>query len=316
MNYDNFSPDSSSTSTIFEDDSLIEAGLELSDTVEEKPRKGSRKGSGNAEKRSQHNAIERARRESLNGRFIVLSEALPLTTAERKRPSKSMIVNKALDFVHNSAQREQALTKENEKLRAEVQQLRAQLGLSPLPPSLPLPAHAHHTSSTTKRDPKKESKCLKQESPSHFNLVTGSGSGNEHFTMMESGSSSQLTGRHYSITPGSLPSPALSILQTSPNLNSSRFPDVIRSPVIMERTLANFNFEAYPVPVAHAPYSLQQSHILQQPIQHPSLFYMHNNPICSGQNSYYHPRSQSLPEVSSEYSLTFTEENLWAAVGY
>ena len=87
MNYDNFSPDSSSTSTIFEDDSLIEAGLELSDTVEEKPKKGSRKGSGNAEKRSQHNAIERARRESLNGRFIVSKFLLVTTSTVQKQNS-------------------------------------------------------------------------------------------------------------------------------------------------------------------------------------------------------------------------------------
>ncbi|SCV71109.1 BQ2448_2697 [Microbotryum intermedium] len=119
----------------------------------------SRKGPQGADKRASHNAIERARRESLNGRFMTLAEALP-SMAKVKRPSKSVIVNKALDFVFEAQVRidgsthhferlqqlifsstrieqvkESALTKENVELRREVNELRQQLGLPPLPPS-------------------------------------------------------------------------------------------------------------------------------------------------------------------------------------
>lgn len=101
-------------------------------------RNNNRKGPGNADKRATHNAVERARRESLNGRFTVsfdcfpllhfllllfrktrpthfrfmrlfsslsvsqvLAESLP-TMKNIKRPSKAMIVNKALDFVYDA----------------------------------------------------------------------------------------------------------------------------------------------------------------------------------------------------------------------
>ncbi|SCZ99392.1 BZ3500_MvSof-1268-A1-R1_Chr3-1g05988 [Microbotryum saponariae] len=94
----------------------------------------SRKGPQGADKRASHNAIERARRESLNGRFMTLAEALP-SMAKVKRPSKSVIVNKALDFVFEAQVKESALTKENAELRREVNELRQQLGLPPLPPS-------------------------------------------------------------------------------------------------------------------------------------------------------------------------------------
>ncbi|ORY82381.1 hypothetical protein BCR35DRAFT_82804 [Leucosporidium creatinivorum] len=60
-----------------------------------------RKGPGAADKRATHNAIERARRESLNGRFMTLAEALP-SMAKVKRPSKSVIVQNALSFVYDA----------------------------------------------------------------------------------------------------------------------------------------------------------------------------------------------------------------------
>ncbi|KAK4050163.1 hypothetical protein OIV83_003734 [Microbotryomycetes sp. JL201] len=90
-----------------------------------------RKGPGAADKRASHNATERARRENLNGRFMTLAEALP-SMHKVKRPSKSVIVNKALEFVYEAQVKEQTLVKENEELRREVNQLRSQLGLPPL----------------------------------------------------------------------------------------------------------------------------------------------------------------------------------------
>lgn len=91
-----------------------------------------------AERRATHNAIERARRESLNGRFLELASALP-TMANVKRPSKSVIVNKSLEWIYDSQVREHALVRENNALRAELNDMRARLQMPPLPPPAPLP---------------------------------------------------------------------------------------------------------------------------------------------------------------------------------
>lgn len=95
------------------------------------PKRKSRRPPSTAERRATHNAVERARRESLNGRFIDLAQALP-SMANVKRPSKSIIVNKSLEFVNNAVARERMLLNENDALRAEVNDLRARLGMPSL----------------------------------------------------------------------------------------------------------------------------------------------------------------------------------------
>ncbi|WVQ78665.1 hypothetical protein IAT38_000752 [Cryptococcus sp. DSM 104549] len=65
-----------------------------------------RKRVNTAEKRSQHNAIERARRETLNGKFLSLARLLP-SLASSRRPSKSAIVNGSI--AHLTFQRSQRL---------------------------------------------------------------------------------------------------------------------------------------------------------------------------------------------------------------
>ncbi|ORZ15623.1 hypothetical protein BCR42DRAFT_437892 [Absidia repens] len=79
-----------------------------------------------AERRAEHNAIERARRESLNNKFQQLAQALP-NLMNYRRPSKSQIVEKALDWVKKSISREERyryqviqLQKENKKLLAQL----------------------------------------------------------------------------------------------------------------------------------------------------------------------------------------------------
>ncbi|BGP38599.1 hypothetical protein JCM10450v2_002548 [Rhodotorula kratochvilovae] len=115
-----------------------------------KKRANNRKGPQNADKRATHNAVERKRRESLNTRFIDLAKALP-TTKHIKRPSKAVIVSKALDYVYDASAREHALTKENNELRCEVDQLRVRLGLPPLPPPAGLPEHRAATQPTLRK---------------------------------------------------------------------------------------------------------------------------------------------------------------------
>jgi hypothetical protein len=68
--------------------------------------KAPRKRVNTAEKRHQHNAIERARRETLNTKFLTLARLLP-SLANHRRPSKSAIVNGSITHVNKA--REQRL---------------------------------------------------------------------------------------------------------------------------------------------------------------------------------------------------------------
>ncbi|KAJ3106140.1 hypothetical protein HDU97_006957 [Phlyctochytrium planicorne] len=98
---------------------------------------GSTPGQGGptAEKRATHNAIERARRESLNIRFQELAQAIP-SLANSRKPSKSVIVSKTLDHLVEMTARLDAKDKalrtvrdRNRELLDEVNRLRDILGL-------------------------------------------------------------------------------------------------------------------------------------------------------------------------------------------
>ncbi|KAJ2691979.1 hypothetical protein H4R19_006244 [Coemansia spiralis] len=95
-------------------------------------------GADHAQRRATHNAIERARRESLNGQFQDLASAVPALTQVR-RPSKATIVEKSLDYIRTFKEhlgnRDQYIKKlqlRNLALHDEVNRLRSQLGLEPL----------------------------------------------------------------------------------------------------------------------------------------------------------------------------------------
>ncbi|KAJ2793457.1 hypothetical protein H4R20_006535, partial [Coemansia guatemalensis] len=91
-----------------------------------------------AQRRATHNAIERARRESLNGQFQDLASAVPALIHVR-RPSKATIVEKSLEYIRTFKEhlgnRDQYIKKlqlRNLSLHDEVNRLRSQLGLEPL----------------------------------------------------------------------------------------------------------------------------------------------------------------------------------------
>lgn len=99
-----------------------------------------KKNTNSAERRANHNAVERARRECLNTKFQELAHALP-SLAQVRRPSKSIIVQKSLDFIYTARQKDElhdkemrSIRNENDSLREEVNKLREQLGLEPYPP--------------------------------------------------------------------------------------------------------------------------------------------------------------------------------------
>ncbi|KAG1173681.1 hypothetical protein G6F70_002573 [Rhizopus microsporus] len=80
------------------------------------------------EKRSAHNALERQRREGLNSKFQELAHVLP-SLQQVKRPSKSMIVAKSLEFVSTATKRESEYRDELLALRKENAQLLRQASL-------------------------------------------------------------------------------------------------------------------------------------------------------------------------------------------
>lgn len=99
-----------------------------------------KKNTNSAERRANHNAVERARRECLNTKFQELAHALP-SLAQVRRPSKSIIVQKSLEFIYVAQEKDKmhekemrSIRSENDTLREEVNRLREQLGLDPLPP--------------------------------------------------------------------------------------------------------------------------------------------------------------------------------------
>ncbi|KAF7304358.1 BHLH domain-containing protein [Mycena chlorophos] len=95
------------------------------------PPKRPRRRAPTAERRATHNAVERARRETLNGRFLALASMLPPLRVIR-RPSKSAIVNSSIATVHAArrhrvlaAQTLKGVMREAEALRKEVNEWRA-----------------------------------------------------------------------------------------------------------------------------------------------------------------------------------------------
>ncbi|KAI8987188.1 hypothetical protein BDB01DRAFT_784950 [Pilobolus umbonatus] len=81
--------------------------------------------SAHNDRRSAHNALERQRREHLNIKFQQLAHALPSLQTVR-RPSKTMIVSKSLEFVSSSLKRENNFMTEIQKLRKENEELKEQ----------------------------------------------------------------------------------------------------------------------------------------------------------------------------------------------
>ncbi|KAJ7743915.1 hypothetical protein DFH07DRAFT_777245 [Mycena maculata] len=104
---------------------------EYADAYAEKPKQNT------AERRASHNAVERARRETLNARFLDLAGLLP-NLKHLRRPSKSAIVNSSIAHVRAARRYRQlasyqlrALNAECDMVRREVNQWRARAGIRP-----------------------------------------------------------------------------------------------------------------------------------------------------------------------------------------
>jgi len=88
-------------------------------------RKPSRR-ANTAERRATHNAVERQRRETLNGRFLDLAALLP-NLSQIRRPSKSAIVNSSIAHIHASRRHRLVAARELRLLKHETDALRREL---------------------------------------------------------------------------------------------------------------------------------------------------------------------------------------------
>ncbi|KZT51162.1 hypothetical protein CALCODRAFT_488138 [Calocera cornea HHB12733] len=88
-------------------------------------RKPSRR-ANTAERRATHNAVERQRRETLNGRFLDLAGMLPNLQSVR-RPSKSAIVNSSIALIHQQRRARGVAARELRILKSEADLLRREV---------------------------------------------------------------------------------------------------------------------------------------------------------------------------------------------
>nr|WOZ30704.1 transcription factor bHLH3 [Flammulina velutipes]WOZ30705.1 transcription factor bHLH3 [Flammulina velutipes] len=110
--------------------------LPLASPTDEQPHSASIGGAGQkrkpsrrantAERRATHNAVERQRRETLNGRFLDLAALLP-NLSQIRRPSKSSIVNSSIAHVHASRRHRLLAARELRALKMESDALRREL---------------------------------------------------------------------------------------------------------------------------------------------------------------------------------------------
>ncbi|KAF7342544.1 Macrophage erythroblast attacher isoform 1 [Mycena sanguinolenta] len=130
------SPDPRRSLSDYQTSLVIPSLPDYSDAFSQKPKQST------AERRASHNAVERARRETLNARFLDLAGLLP-NLKHLRRPSKSAIVNSSIAHVRAArryrnlaSQQLRALNAECAMIRREVNQWRARAGVPPavIPP--------------------------------------------------------------------------------------------------------------------------------------------------------------------------------------
>ncbi|KAF9257833.1 hypothetical protein L218DRAFT_990845 [Marasmius fiardii PR-910] len=87
---------------------------------------GKRRNPTAEDRRATHNAMERARRETLNKKFLELAKLLP-SIPQHRRPTQSLIVNSSISYVHASRRHRSVAARELSALHTEVEQLREEV---------------------------------------------------------------------------------------------------------------------------------------------------------------------------------------------
>jgi len=119
------SPNSSHTPLTPPMSDLASDNLSTPATIPAGKRKPSRR-ANTAERRATHNAVERQRRETLNGRFLDLAGLLP-NLSQIRRPSKSAIVNSSIAHIHASRRHRLIAARELRLLKLEADAVRREL---------------------------------------------------------------------------------------------------------------------------------------------------------------------------------------------
>ncbi|KAJ7760264.1 hypothetical protein DFH07DRAFT_431449 [Mycena maculata] len=140
-------PEAPSPSAFLVPPAPAQEGAPTDKTTDEKKRRPTRR-ANTAERRATHNAVERMRRETLNGRFLTLASLLPPLAALR-RPSKAAIVGTSIATLHAArrhrvlaAQTLRAVAREAEGMRREVNEWRARARIPGLEAPVRTEAHA------------------------------------------------------------------------------------------------------------------------------------------------------------------------------
>ncbi|KAG0168066.1 hypothetical protein DFQ28_006956 [Apophysomyces sp. BC1034] len=97
--------------------------MQFQEQQQQAPPSPNKKTQSKAERRAEHNAIERARRESLNTKFQQLAHSLPNLQNDR-RPSKGTIIERTLEFVKQTLQKEEQFRTRITKLQELNEQLK------------------------------------------------------------------------------------------------------------------------------------------------------------------------------------------------
>jgi len=119
------SPITTTTSNNTNSETSAPAPAPAAATSGQMKRKPSRR-ANTAERRATHNAVERQRRETLNGRFLDLAQLLP-NLSQIRRPSKSSIVNSSIAHIHASRRHRALAARELRLLKHETDALRREL---------------------------------------------------------------------------------------------------------------------------------------------------------------------------------------------
>ncbi|KAI8883525.1 hypothetical protein K501DRAFT_333311 [Backusella circina FSU 941] len=131
---------------------------------------------GKAQKRAEHNAIERARRESLNSKFQQLAHTLPNLQDDR-RPSKGTIIERTLEYVKETVEKEETFQQEIDHLREANRTLFLQMAESDYEEEEPLscPEDDGFSSSSSERSLQKTTSPMTDiSSPPDLNMFYNS----------------------------------------------------------------------------------------------------------------------------------------------
>lgn len=107
-------------------DTTSAASVQASGSSSVNPKRKPSRRANTAERRATHNAVERQRRETLNGRFLDLAGLLP-NLSQIRRPSKSSIVNSSIAHIHAARRHRLLASRELRLLKLEADALRREL---------------------------------------------------------------------------------------------------------------------------------------------------------------------------------------------